>query len=324
MGKNMKIFITGGTGNIGQYVAIEAADKGYEVVVLSRTPEKYKPLADCVTGKGKIAVKQGYIRDYDKIAEYIRSCDAVIHIALGWGNEPITMCMEDTLPTVNLLEMSERAGVEKFIYTSSTAAMGHNRRNMDETSNTHPLGLYGSTKAASEAFVLGFREYCSEAGTTGDQVTMQRNIIRPGYTFSNPAFEGGASQLDRRFRDITDAIVKSHPIQLIKNDGTQFLSSAQIAKVYMAVLEDDEINEEVYLALSKDFTSWERIARIALEEYPESRSTIELYDKNYDPDPMLYSVLKIKEQFGLEFSGEDTLREHVKWNLEQSQAKFGK
>jgi UDP-glucose 4-epimerase len=215
--------------------------------------------------------------------------------------------------------MSERAGVGKFIYTSSTAAMGHNRRDMDETALLMPLNLYGSTKAACESYVLGFTEYCAEHGTDGDRVEMKRNVIRPGYTYSNPAFEGGSSQLDRRFRDITDAVAKSHPIQLIKNDGTQFISATQIAEVYMAVLESD-LNEEVFLALSGEFTSWERIARIALEECPDSRSTIELYDKSYDPNPMLYSVNKIKEKFGLAFSSDDELRRHIKWNLEQSLA----
>ncbi|MCL1831967.1 MAG: NAD(P)-dependent oxidoreductase [Oscillospiraceae bacterium] len=319
----MKVFITGGTGNIGQCVAIAAAKRGHEVSVLSRTPEKYGGLSKINTGGKPIAVKQGFLRDYDKIGEYIKGCDAVIHVALGWGNEPITMCTEDTLPTVTLLEMSERAGIKKFIYTSSTAAMGHNRRDMDETALLMPLNLYGSTKAACESYVLGFTEYCAEAGTTGEHVDMKRNIIRPGYTFSNPAYEGGSSQLDRRFRDITDAIVKSYPIQLIKNDGTQFISATQIAEVYMAILESD-YNEEVFLALSGEFTSWEKIARIALEEYPESKSTIELYDKNYDPNPMLYSVNKIKEKFGLAFFGDEELRKHIKWNVEQSLARKGK
>jgi UDP-glucose 4-epimerase len=315
----MKIFITGGTGNIGQYVSIAAAEKGHDVLVLSRTPEKYSGLAKTP----RINIVEGAITDYDLLAEYIRGCDAVIHIALGWGNEPISMCLEDTVPTVHLLEMSERAGVKKFIYTSSTAAMGHNRRDMNETAMLLPLNLYGSTKAASEEYVMGFKEYCAEAGTTGDQVTMKRNIIRPGYTFSNPAYPGGSSQLDRRFRDITDAVVKSHPIQLIKNDGTQFISSPQIAQVYMAILERD-LNEEVFLALSKDFTSWQRIAEIALEEYPQSKSTIELYDKGYDSDPMLYNVCKIKEMFGLEFTGEDEIRKHIRWNLTQSELNLKK
>jgi UDP-glucose 4-epimerase len=310
----MKVFITGGTGNIGQYVTLAAVEKGHEVIVLSRTPEKYCGLKEAVPA---IKIVGGRTDDYVMVGEYIRGCDAVIHIALGWGNEPITMCMDDTVPTVNLLEMSERAGVKKFIYTSSTATIGKYAYDMDENLPTSPAGLYGSTKAASEAYILGFKEYCAEAGTDGDKVEMSRNIIRPGYTFSNPLYSGGSSQLDRRFRDITDAVVKSHPIQLVKNDGTQFLSSEEIAKVYMAVLES-ELNEEIFFALSNTYTTWERIARIALEEYPESKSTIELYDKGYGDKPMMFSVKKIKETFGLEFVGEDEIRKHIRWNLQQS------
>jgi UDP-glucose 4-epimerase len=312
----MKIFITGGTGNIGQYVSITAAQAGHDVIVLSRTPGKFQ-------GLGKyagITVVEAALLDFDKLAEYIKGCDAVIHIALGWGNEPITMVMEDTVPTVHLLEISERAGVKKFIYTSSTAVIGRYDYDMNEASPTSPSGLYGSTKAAGEAYVLGFKEYCAEAGTEGDQVIMKRNIIRPGYTYSAPPYPGGSSQLDRRFRDITDAVVKNHPIQLIKNDGTQFLSSEQIAKVYMALL-DSDLNEEIFFALSNTYTTWERIAQIALEEYPESKSTIELYDKGYmanDKRPMMFCVDKIKNTFGLEFTGEDEIRKHVRWNIEES------
>jgi len=314
----MRVFITGGTGNIGQYVAIAAVEAGHDVTVLSRTPGKFTGLEEFLKSKNPAcAVVEASLLDFDLLAEYIRGCDAVIHIALGWGNEPISMCMEDTVPTVHLLENAERAGVKKFIYTSSTAAMGPSRYDMSETTLCAPCNLYGATKLASEAYVLGFTEYCAEHGTDGEKVMMKRNVIRPGYTFSNPPYPGGSSQLDRRFRDITDAVVKSHPIQLIKHDGTQFLSSEQIAKVYMALL-DSDYNGEIFGALAADFTSWKRIAEIALEEYPESKSTIELYDKGWGADPMLYNVGKIKEAFGLEFTGEDEIRNHVRWNLEQS------
>ena len=309
----MKIFITGGTGNIGQYVSIAAAKKGHQLTILSRCPEEYKGLEKF----GDIKIVKGTLTDYVKLCEYVRGCDAVIHIALGWGNEPITMCMEDTVPTVNLLEISDRAGIDKFIYTSSTATIGRYAYDMNESIPTSPAGLYGSTKAASEAYVLGFKEYCAEAGTDGEKVTMKRNIIRPGYTFSNPPYPGGSSQLDRRFRDITDSVAKSHPIQLVKNDGTQFLSSEQIAEVYMAVLESD-FNEEIFFALSSTYTTWERIAQIAIEECIGTRSTIELYDKGYGEKPMMFSVEKVKSKFGLEFGGEDEIRKHIKWNLEQS------
>lgn len=310
----MKVFITGGAGNIGQYVSLAAAEKGHDVVVLSRTPDKYAGLSAL---NKRISLVQGYINEYDKLTEYIQDCDAVIHIALGWGNEAVSMCMEDTVPSINLLEISERAGVEKFIYTSSTSVLGHYEPDMEESLAISPTALYGSAKAAVEAYVLGFREYGAEHGTIGNQVTMKRNIIRPGYTFSMPPYEGGVSQLDRRFRDITDSVVNDYPIQLVKYDGTQFLAAEQLAKVYMALLESD-LNEERFHALGSDYITWKRIAEIAIEEYPESRSKIELYDKGYDEQPMMFNVTKIKETFGLEFSGEDAVREHIKWNLEQS------
>jgi len=174
----MKIFITGGTGNIGQYVTLAAAAKGHEVVVLSRNPEKYPSLTK------KAALVKGAITDYELLAKYVKGCDAVIQIVLGWGNEPISMLNNDTAATVNLLEISEKVDVGEFIYTNSTVAMSIMRNGMDETVVNLPIDLYGNTKSASEAYVLGFIKYYGDKG----EVAMKCNIIRPGYTYSNPPF----------------------------------------------------------------------------------------------------------------------------------------
>jgi UDP-glucose 4-epimerase len=306
----MKIFITGGTGNIGQYVTLKALENGHETAVLSQNPSKYPSLAK------KTELVKGTITDYEKMAAYVKGCDAVIHIALGWGNEPVSMLTNDTAATVHLLEIAEKAGVEKFIYTSSTAAMGHFRANMDETVMNLPLDLYGSTKSASEAYTLGFCKYYGEGGA----VSMKRNIIRPGYTYSNPPYPDGSSQSDTRFQDIARAVVNNEPVNVIKYDGTQFISSGEIAELYLALLESDK-NEETYLALGNKFTSWERIAEIALEECPASASVITAEDKGWNPEPGLYNVSKMERDFGLSFDSQYDLREHIKWNLGQARGK---
>ncbi|MDR0291139.1 MAG: NAD(P)-dependent oxidoreductase [Treponema sp.] len=303
----MKVFITGGTGNIGQYVTLAVAGSGHEAKALSRNPEKYPSLAK------KAELVKGTISDYALLADYVKGCDAVIHIALGWGNEPVSMFANDTAATVNLLEIAEKAGVQKFIYTSSTAAMGHMRQGMDETAANLPLDLYGSTKSASEAFVLGFTKYYG-----GDKkVSMKRNIIRPGYTYSNPPFPDGSSQADTRFRDIADAVVNSRPITLTKHDGTQFISSGEIAQLYLKLLESDK-NEQAYLALGTGYTTWEHIAQIAIECYPESKSEIALNDLYWSDVPVLYNVKKMERDFGLSFDSQKDLREHIKWNIDQA------
>jgi len=310
----MKVFITGGTGCIGQYVTLAVAKAGHEVVVLSRTPDKYAPMLEM----GNIKIAGGLMTDYEAIAQYVKGCDAVITFALGWGNEPVSMLMNDTVPTVNLLEISEKADVEKFIFTSSEAAMGHRRGDsMDESFCNQPLNLYGSTKAAIEAYILGFSQYFPEAGREPKKVTMKRNIIRPGYTYATPCFAGGTTQYDSRFRDIAAAVVSNNPVRVTKHDGTQFLSAGQIAEMYVKLLESD-LNEEIFLALANDYVTWERIAEIALEEYSASTSEIVVEDKGWSSKPFMYDVGKMKRVFGLEWSGEDEIRKHVKWNLEMA------
>jgi UDP-glucose 4-epimerase len=301
----MKVFITGGTGNIGQYVTLAAIANGHEVIVLSRNPEKHTTLAK------KVTLVKGTITDYALLADYVKGCDAVIQIALGWGNEPVSMLMNDTAATVNLLEISEKAGVGKFIYTSSTAAMGRMRNNMDETFVNLPIDLYGSTKSATEAYVLGFSNYKG----SNKEVTMKRNIIRPGYTYSTPPFPDGSTESDTRFHNIADAVVNNKPVILTKYDGTQFVSAQEIARLYIALLESDK-NEEIYLALGNQFISWEQIAKIALECYPESKSEITLNDLGWGAEPLLFCVKKMENDFGLSFDTSGYLREHIKWSLE--------
>ncbi|MDR3012794.1 MAG: NAD(P)-dependent oxidoreductase [Chitinispirillales bacterium] len=300
----MKIFITGGTGNIGQYVTLAAIEAGHEAVVLSRSPEKYPSFAQ------KATLVRGNITDYDLLADYIKGCDAVIHIALGWGKEPVSMLTNDTAATVNLLEMSEKAGVKKFIYTSSTAAMGQMRNVMAENMSNLPIDLYGSTKSASEAYTLGFRKYYD-----GNDVSMKRNVIRPGYTYSTPPFPDGVTQPDSRFRDMAEAIISDKPVVLTKYDGTQFISANEIAQLYLKLVESDK-NEEVYLALGNMFTSWESIAKIALEMHSSSKSEIILNDLGWGAEPMRFDVGKMEKDFGLSFDSQERLREHIRWNLD--------
>jgi UDP-glucose 4-epimerase len=146
---------------------------------------------------------------------------------------------------------------------------------------------------------------------------MKRNIIRPGYTYSTPPFPDGSTEPDARFRNIADALVNNKPVELTKYDGTQFISAGEIAQLYIKLLESDK-NEEIYLALGNTFTSWEQIAKIALEYYPQSKSEIVLNDLGWGKDPVFYSVKKMEKDFGLSFDSQKDLREHIKWNVDMA------
>jgi len=311
----MKIFITGGTGNIGQYVTKALSEAGHSCVVYTRTPGRVPGIGAL---KGVTEV-QGYLSDFETMRVALKGCDAVIHIALGWGNQPTSMLQNDTSASVFLMEAAENEGVGQFIYTSSTAAVGPMLGNTDEKSQCNPDDLYGATKASTELFLLGFRQFYAAQGGRGEPVKMKRNVIRPGYTFSNPAFEGGASQSDKRFFNIALNVLQNKDVELHEHDGTQFLSSDQIAQLYLKLVESD-LNEEIIFALGNRFTTWADITRMALELTPESSSKIILTPDS--PPEYRYIVDKMERLFGLSFDATDDLREHMRWNLDRARKKL--
>ncbi|MDR2629482.1 MAG: NAD(P)-dependent oxidoreductase [Spirochaetaceae bacterium] len=308
----MKIFITGGTGNIGQYVTKTLLEAGHELVAYTRTPERIPQF-----GKQKhLTPVKGNILDLEIMGKALRGCDAVIHIALGWGNTPVEMLDHDTRVTVFLLEKAEQAGVKNFIYTSSTAVFGRNQDGADETTFCTPDDLYGSTKAATEKYLTGFRQYYTGQGVRGAVVKIRRNIIRPGYTFSNPAYEGGASQSDTRFRDIARSILKGETLVISEYDGTQFISSAQIAQVYLKLVES-ELDEEIFLALGASFTSWADIARMGIDLVPGTAARVIPPEGEVKRRPAHVKVDKLKRVFGFSFDAAEELREHLRWNIDR-------
>lgn len=305
----MRVFVTGGTGFIGHYVVKALLEHGHEVVIATRHPNKVPSLRS----QPKVNFVEASLTDFDKMGEGLSGCDACIHIALGWGETPASMLMNDTRATVTLLEMAAKAGCQKFIQTSSTAAMGRMRPSMREVTSNLPMDLYGATKAAGEAFVLGFRR---GYGSNFPEVSMKRNIIRPGYTFGNPAFPDGCSQPDRRFFDMARAVKEDRDIEIIKNDGTQFIHASQQAKLFVTLLESDK-NEEIFLGLGSVWIGWKEIAEKMIALKPGCKSKIVEKDLGWGDEPMLFDVQKIKDQFGLVFDAHEFLDGHIKWTFDQ-------
>lgn len=305
----MRVFVTGGTGFIGHYVVKAILEKGHEVVIATRHPNKVPTLK----AMPNVSFVECALTDFEAMAEGLQGCDACIHIALGWGDTPSAMMMNDTRATVMLLESAARAGCKKFIYTSSTAAMGRMRPAMREITSNLPMDLYGATKAAGEAFVLGFTH---GYGTQFPEVKMTRNIIRPGYTFGNPAWPDGCSQPDRRFFAMAQAVKENKDINVIKNDGTQFIHASQQAQLYLNLLESDK-NEEIFLGLGEVWISWKEIAEMMISMKPGCKSKIVETDLGWGDEPMLFDVSKIKDQFGLAFDAHDYMLDHVKWTYNQ-------
>ena len=293
----MEIFLTGGSGFIGHWVVKELLGHGHKLRLLVRNPSKI-PSLKTLPG---VKIVEGTLYDKPVLEKALQGCEACVHIALGWGKTPTTMLEKDTAATVFLLEKAAEAGLSQFLYTSSTAAVGEFRPSMDEGIDLRPMDLYGATKASSEAYLLGFAA----------KSKMRCNIIRPGYTFGNPAYPDGVTQPDQRFNVIVKAATKNEPITVTKYDGTQFIWAGDLAKIYSAVLKSG-LNRRIFFGLSTEFVTWETIAKKAVA-LTASKSKIVVEDKGWDAKPMLFDLAAIKQEFGLEFVATPEIERHLEY-----------
>jgi UDP-glucose 4-epimerase len=311
----MKIFITGGTGNIGQYVTKRLWEAGHEIVLFTRTPNRIPYLKKLE----RVNLVKGELTDLKALENGLQGCGCIIHIALSeFIGDPLTVIDNETRVTAFLLGAAERAGAESFIYTSSTAAMGSVKDGADESSICKPYELYGAAKAASEMYVLGFRQYFSGYGYNAKKVNMRRNIIRPGIVFSNPAFEGGASENSGAFSDIARAALLNEEIVITEEAGSQLISAPQLAQIYQKLIESD-LNEEIFLGKGSRFIKWTEIAKMALDLIPESASKITEI-KEQGLKPVMYNVGKLERVFGLSFDASADAREHMRWAIERERS----
>jgi UDP-glucose 4-epimerase len=205
--------------------------------------------------------------------------------------------------------------MQHFLYTSSTpvndslytgGGQSPEGRIKLATSATKQRSatFYGATKAASGNFLLA-QSYLSP---------MRVNIIRPGYTFGNPALPGGHTQSDPHFRDIVRKPVANRPIAVIKNDGTQFIFAGDLGKLYSAVLQSS-VNRKTYYSLGRNFISWQAAALEAVQR-SGSRSEVRLEDKGWSDDGLVWDVSDMKQDFGLEFDAWPKIVEHLDYLIE--------
>lgn len=289
----MKIFMTGATGFIGSHVAYALLDAGHELVAIARNPDKTPSLGS----HPRVRRVPATLKDREPIRRALEGCQACVHVALGWGDTPLDMLQNDTLPTVSLLEACVEAGVERFIYTSSTAALGGFWARMSEADPTKPSDYYGATKAASEAYVMA----------VGARTSMRCNVIRPGYTFGNPVVPGAPTQPDQRFHSIVKKALAGEDIVLRAGDGTQFVWAGDLARLYLAVL-DSERSREVYFGLGQPFVTWQAVAEEAIALVgSDSRVIVE----GSAGEPCLFDLSKIKDHFGLELGSGPHLTAHL-------------
>ncbi|HKC88138.1 MAG TPA: hopanoid-associated sugar epimerase [Blastocatellia bacterium] len=118
----MKAFVTGATGFIGGNLARALLSDGHQVRALIRPESDRRNIAG-----SPIEPAEGDLDNRHKLAEQIRGCDAVFHVAAHyslWAKDRDSIYRANVEGTKNLLAAARDVGVKRFVHTSSVAAIG--------------------------------------------------------------------------------------------------------------------------------------------------------------------------------------------------------
>ena len=124
----MKILVTGGAGFIGSHIAEHFSSKGHSVVVLDNLATGYLhnvPVNDNITFINGDICDPAIVSDAMKGVDYVFHHAALVSVPLSC-QKPADAFRINTIGTLNVLQSSLDAGVEKVVIASSAAVYGNN------------------------------------------------------------------------------------------------------------------------------------------------------------------------------------------------------
>lgn len=150
------VLVTGATGFVGWHVARALLERGQSVRVLARDPARLRELDGTQPC-------QGDLRDPDSLARAVAGCGTVYHVAADyrlWTRNPEDMHRSNVDGTRAMLDAARRAGVERFVYTSTVGCIDVPEGGIGDETMAAPIedmqGPYKQSKLLAEHVALEF------------------------------------------------------------------------------------------------------------------------------------------------------------------------
>jgi dihydroflavonol-4-reductase len=160
----MRVLVTGAAGLLGSHIVRALLDKGHFPVALIRESTNTETLRGL-----PISFAYGSLEDKDSLTMALSDCDGVIHAASIHSHPSNDYAVFDQINvkgTENLVEVSLKTGLEKFIYvgTAGTIAPGTKAQpgvELDDFNSFHLGSPYVNSKFIAEQYILEQVEYQS-------------------------------------------------------------------------------------------------------------------------------------------------------------------
>ena len=225
MERPMKVLVTGSTGFLGTYLVPELTSRGYEVTAMVHERKLNPDLEKTVE------TRVADLTDGASLVEATKGMDSVVHLAAYYtffGKKALYR-MVTVDGTRSLIKACLANGVRRFIYCSSTEAIGPvESPPADESTPLNPLYEYGRSKADAERVV-------GESSSQG----MEWTIIRPSGIY------GPGNLDDVAFWFLVSFAKNSLATKFLVDGGrnlVQFVHAKDAARAFVLALDNPRVS----------------------------------------------------------------------------------
>jgi uncharacterized protein YbjT (DUF2867 family) len=226
----LRVFVTGGTGFVGQYVVKTLLEHGHEAVLLVRQNNAPQNQAPPLPSSSFV---EGDIHRRETLTRGVSGCDAVIHL-VGIIRE----VGKDTFRTVhyegtrNVVDAAQSAGIKRLIHMSA------------EGTKPSALSQYHKTKFSAE-------EYLKSSG-------LNYTIFRPSMLFG-PG--------DKNFTVLARMIKKAPFIPVIGKGKYKWqpVSVRNVAELFVLALENSKAENKTYEVRGPEVFTFNQILDTIME-----------------------------------------------------------
>lgn len=238
----MRVLVTGGTGFVGRNLLHHLHEQGCDITLLHRPTSK---LIDLPEG---IRYITGDLTRPETIRDVCKGIDWVFHVAgdVTWGRRLKKRMFANNLEaTRNILAEAERAGVKRFIYTSSAAAVGLPDREQP-ADETFPFNGYELNVGYAIAKRQAEQEVLARAAEGFPAVVVNPTVIIGIRTYSSSFF----------------AAVAKGRLKIAPDSGVNLVDVEDVAKGHLLAAEKGRVGER-YLLGGRNLSFLEAFQHIA-------------------------------------------------------------
>tara|TARA_B110000116_G_scaffold217176_1_gene194297 strand:+ start:1506 stop:2513 length:1008 start_codon:yes stop_codon:yes gene_type:complete len=152
------VLVTGGAGYVGSVLIKKLLNENFNIKIIDSLVYGSDGISDCLDNNS-VELITSDIREIQNIPDILSDVNCVVHLAAVVGEPlckkiPLAAKQINEFATKNLINLSKKSGVERFIFASTCSNYGSSENIVNENSPVSPLSLYSECKVNSEKFLL--------------------------------------------------------------------------------------------------------------------------------------------------------------------------